>query len=55
MRAKLKGGAEWDCFSRWRKLLCYMSKPGVTKSIKRGFNKRQRVDGKRDLQSGDVY
>lgn len=37
-----KGGEEWDCFTGWRKMLCYMKRPGVTKSIKRKYNKRLR-------------
>lgn len=41
-RAKLKGGGEWDVFSRWRRVLCYTSRSGVCKRVKRQFNKRQR-------------
>ncbi len=42
-KAKLRGGAEWDAFSRRAKrILCYLNRPGVCKAIKRAFNKRQR-------------
>ena len=41
-RSKLSGGAEWDAFSRWRRWLCYMGRPGVVRRIKRAHNKRQR-------------
>jgi hypothetical protein len=41
-RERLKGGAEQDAFSGWRRVLCYMRKPGVVAGIKRQFNKRVR-------------
>lgn len=41
-RSRLRGGAEWDAFSPWRRFLCYLSRPGVTKAIKRQFKKRDR-------------
>ena len=46
-----KGGAEWDCFTNWRKLLCYMQRPGAKASIRRGYNKRARALAKRESQS----
>ena len=46
---KLKGGDEWDAFSGWRKYLCYLSRAGVVKRIKRGYNKRMRKQAKREL------
>ena len=48
-RTKLKGGDEWDAFSPWRKLLCYLSRPGVPKSIKRKYNKRVRQEEKAEI------
>jgi hypothetical protein len=39
---KMKGGAEHDCFSSWKHWLCYMHRPGVKKSIKRGYKRRER-------------
>ncbi len=41
-RGKLHGGTEWDVFTRWRKVLCYTSRAGVCKTVKRAYNKRQR-------------
>jgi len=41
-REPLKGGAEWDVLTGWRKVYAYTDKPGVCKSIKRGYNKRIR-------------
>ena len=45
-RIPLKGGAEWDALTSARNFYCYLSKPGVTKSIKKGYNKRFRKKGK---------
>lgn len=45
-RIPLKGGAEWDALTHARKYYCYLSKPGVAKSIKKGYNKRFRKKGK---------
>ena len=46
-RTKLRGGAEWDVFSNWRRLLCYLQHPGITKRIKRQHNKRIRREAKK--------
>ena len=35
-------GLEQDAFTGWRKVLCYMGRPGVTKKVKRMANKRDR-------------
>lgn len=45
-RIPLKGGAEWDALTDARKWYCYLTKAGVTKSIKKGYNKRFRKKGK---------
>lgn len=44
-----KGGFEHDVFSKWRRVLCYTSRPGVCKRAKRKYNKRMRKAAKRDL------
>ena len=49
-RIPMKGGAEMDVFSRWRKVMCYMSRPGVCKRVKRGYNKRVRRAAKMELR-----
>jgi len=46
----LKGGAEWDALTNAKKLYCYLKKSGVAKSIKRGYNKRFRQEGKRETK-----
>lgn len=38
----LKGGGEWDCVTKWRKMLCYMQRAGVTHKIKRQIRRRLR-------------
>jgi hypothetical protein len=45
-RIPLKGGAEYDALTKARKFYCYLTKPGVAKSIKKGYNKRFRQKGK---------
>jgi len=38
----LSGGLEQDALTGWRKVLCYMSKPGIVRYVKRKYNKRVR-------------
>ena len=45
-RISLKGGAEEDALTPARKWYKYLTKPGVTKSIKKSYNKRFRKKGK---------
>tara|TARA_R110002073_G_scaffold4067_4_gene27296 strand:- start:652 stop:816 length:165 start_codon:yes stop_codon:yes gene_type:complete len=45
-RIPMKGGAEYDALTDARKYYCYLTKSGVTKSIKRGYNKRFRKHNK---------
>ena len=42
-RQRLKG-SEWDLFGGWKRVLCYMKKPGVSKKMKKGMNKRMRKE-----------
>jgi len=42
----MKGGAEYDALTSARKYYCYLTKSGVAKSIKRGYNKRFRRHNK---------
>jgi len=35
-------GAEYDVFTPWRRLYCYLQRPGICKAIKRQYNKRAR-------------
>ena len=45
-RITLKGGDEFDALTPARKWYKYLTSPGVTKSIKKGYNKRFRKQGK---------
>jgi len=49
-RQKLKGGDEWDVVSKWRKILVYCSRPGVTKTIKKKMNRRDRKAARLSLK-----
>jgi hypothetical protein len=46
LRIKLKGVAEFDALTSARKYYCYLTKSGVAKKIKRGYNKRFRKEVK---------
>ena len=48
-RIPLNGGAEFDALTSARKYYVYLTNSGVAKSIKRGYNKRFRKNGKDDL------
>lgn len=45
-RIKLKGGDEFDVFSKARRVIIPLSRSGVCKAIKRKYNKRFRKAGK---------
>jgi len=46
-RISARGGDEYDTFSKSaRKYLCYLARSGVTKGIKRQYNKRFRKHNK---------
>lgn len=49
-----KNAAEHDVTTGWRHVLCYMSRPGVTSSIKRGMRRRERHNAKLALKN-EVY
>lgn len=46
-------GSEWDAFTGWRKVLCYMQRPGVRKSIKRDSHKKDRQVARRLTRATD--
>ncbi len=50
-RIPLKGGAEFDALTSWRRVLCYLDRPGVAKKIKRKYNKRFRAHAKQELHA----
>lgn len=45
----MKGGLEYDAFTGWRRVLCYMGRPGLRKWVKRKYNKRMRQEGKKRI------
>ena len=53
-RRAIIGGDEHNAFTGWRKFYCYLARPGVTASIKRTANRRDRMQAKRDIRSGRV-
>jgi len=51
MKQKLKGGAEWDVFTKWRKSLCYTQRSGVCAKVKRRARRRLRHECNLELRS----
>ena len=49
-RIPLRGGAEYDALTKARKWYVYLTKSGVAKSIKKGYNKRFRKDVKAEVE-----
>ena len=47
---RLIGVGEWDALTPARKWYKYLTSPGVTASIKKGYNKRFRKNGKIDTE-----
>lgn len=44
-------GSEYDAFTGWKHLLCYLERPGVSKKIKRAYNKRVRKHYRQELRN----
>lgn len=51
-RRKMHGWPEYDAYTRWRKVLCYMQNHSPRKKIKRVTHKRERRDIRRSLRLG---
>lgn len=49
-REKIKGGAEQDVFSGWRKVLCFCVRPGITHNVKAKFSRRVCREAKENLR-----
>lgn len=45
-RQLLKGGAEYDVVTRWRRVLCYTTRAGVCRKIKRQMARRRRREAR---------
>jgi hypothetical protein len=50
MKRIIKGSAEQDAYTAWRRLYCYTQRAGVVKSIKRMTHKRERRESKRWIE-----
>lgn len=49
-RRQTKSGSEADAVTRWKRVLCYMQRPGVSSGIKRGARRRERHLAKLELR-----
>jgi hypothetical protein len=47
---RIVGADEQDAYTRWRKLYCYLQRPGVVKKIKRRTHKRERREAKTEIR-----
>lgn len=50
MKRPPKTGFEQDAFTGWRKVLCYMQRPGVRRKAKRQVHKRERREAKEECR-----
>ena len=50
MKRIMKNGEEYDAYTNWRKYLCWTSRPGAVKSVKRRTHKRERREAKRWIE-----
>jgi len=53
LRIPARGGLEQDAFTGWRRVLCYMGRPGVLRSAKRTYNRRLRHIARRILKGAE--
>ena len=56
MRQKriIKNADEEDAFTRWRHFYIYLSRPGVTSSIKRRARRRERHEAKQEIRKEEL-
>lgn len=47
----IKNADEGDAYTFARKFLCYLSRPGVVKKIKKRTHKRERQEGKKEINA----
>ena len=47
-KIKMNNGAEFDALTNAKQWYCYLTKAGVSASIKKGYNKRFRREGKKE-------
>jgi hypothetical protein len=51
-RRRIKWWAEEDVHTGWRHYMTYYTKAGRAKAVKRRTNRRERREGKRDIDKG---
>lgn len=49
-RRRIVTSGEQDAYTAWRRLYCYLGRPGVVKKIKRETHRRERREGKREAR-----
>jgi len=47
----IKGAAEEDTFTSWRRVYCYLQRAGVASKIKRQARRRERRQGRKEAQA----
>ena len=52
-KRRMVNGDEYDAYTKWRHVLCYLQRPGVVKAIKRRTHKRERREGKQGANRND--
>lgn len=48
-RRRIVTSGEQDAYTPWRKVYCYLQRPGVVKSIKRATHRRERREGRAEI------
>jgi len=46
---------EQDAYTGWRRVLCYLKRPGAVKAIKRRTHKRERREAKREISAWERH
>lgn len=49
-RRQMFTGDEFNAYTSWRKVYCYLQRAGVVKKIKRMTHKRERREGQREIR-----
>ena len=49
----IRGWAQQDAFTGWRKMMCYLKRAGATSSIKREARRRERHDAKKSIRKDE--
>ena len=51
LRRRIATGDEQDAYTGWRKFYCYLQRPGAVKAIKRATHRRERREGRGDIEA----